>query len=621
MTLTPDQMRARAEQALRTGKITSAEYDLFIASLSKPATRPAARPAPTSAPEPATARRSTVLAACALIIIAFGAALLLSHGWLGGQFGGIGGISGMAIFDQQDELPATLMLDHSENVTLNITNTTTLAITGTLTNGSAQVYLRSADGRRLVYAADTLAGYRVIADKTSYALNETVRISVEPAGTDYTLYLVTPTAREPIDANYTTSVPGDFAIDALINASGTIAKASTSFAVREDADPANDVMRDSATSISFAKSCAETCVMDPTGDAALVLEIELSGGAQLAITNITASRQQENHAPALARNIPDVLIRPGATVAINLSGYFSDADGDQLSYNYMSAPETTMSIEGSILSITGISPGSNQSMVYASDGATLVVSNLFTVTVENAQGAAPNSTAGDNLSQNMTSAQNATAGPQNATAGTALNATLNQTAQNGTIQNRTAQDDTVQNATAAGDLTQNATGGVPQENATDANATAPQSDGVLDCSSDDPNKRPAACLYQNTNEYFPDDEIFLQDLDRQNVARFTQIGNLLLKGRVVEHSTAVAGPRDFRIGYVDRDGNSIATIWIDSATGDLHLRGALIEENANLMPPPGSYSLMNKRDIFLAYADQQQGDLVVRGNVIPYKLK
>jgi hypothetical protein len=125
------------------------------------------------------------------------------------------------------------------------------------------------------------------------------------------------------------------------------------------------------------------------------------------------------------------------------------------------------------------------------------------------------------------------------------------------------------------------------------------------------------CLYQNTSKYFTDQDIILRNLDRQPVAQFTPIGNLLIGGTIIENSTAQPGSRDFRIGYVTRDGVSQTTIWIDNNNGDLHLRGTLNEANTNLNPPRGSYSVSNSRGVYLAYADQDQGDLYIRGNVIP----
>ena len=54
-------------------------------------------------------------------------------------------------------------------------------------------------------------------------------------------------------------------------------------------------------------------------------------------------------------------------------------------------------------------------------------------------------------------------------------------------------------------------------------------------------------------------------------------------------------------------------------SGDLHLRGALYEAEISLDPPAGSYSIISKRSIYLAYVTIENGDLHLRGNVIPYR--
>jgi hypothetical protein len=142
------------------------------------------------------------------------------------------------------------------------------------------------------------------------------------------------------------------------------------------------------------------------------------------------------------------------------------------------------------------------------------------------------------------------------------------------------------------------------------------SPGALDCSDANPNLRPTECLLQNATAYFPDQEIFWENLDRSRVAKFTVIGNLLLTGEVIEHSNSTPGARDFSIGYTDHDDNTMKTIWIDS-DGNLHLRGTLVEENINMQPPQGSYSVLTRRSIYIAYADATTGTLHLRGNVIP----
>ena len=482
--------------------------------------------------------------------------------------------------------PTAFVLTQSTAIPLNVTNTTELRISGSLTGGQVDVYLSFGGTRLLVYHDDASAPqYQVMTEKESYALGESISVTVLPSEAPATLWLTNGAGEKiPVTDGFVTSTAGAYTLDALINDSGTITKETTTLIVRDDADPANDVLRQSTTpTVTFTDACAETCEMTSTGDAPLVLDVQLSVGATLSINDITVTVPRKNLPPVQIAEAPNITVAAGESATIDLSRYFTDPENDTLTFDYMNAPGASMSVSGSLLTVTGITPSSSQSIIYASDLYSIAQSNLFTITVTPSTS---NTTPAGNVTPNATA--------ENATNLTTMNAT-NLTAPT----NRTVPPVPV----GAG------------ENQT-ANMTAST---TLDCSSPNPNERPVACLYQNVTEYFPDEEILLQNLDRVTVGRFTPIGNLIITGGVKEHSAASPGQRDYRIGYVDRDGNSIATIWIDSATGDLHLRGALHEENTNLQPPAGSYSLINRRSIFLAYGDQYAGDLYVRGNVIQYR--
>jgi hypothetical protein len=198
------------------------------------------------------------------------------------------------------------------------------------------------------------------------------------------------------------------------------------------------------------------------------------------------------------------------------------------------------------------------------------------------------------------------------------NATSNVT-ENATAPNRT-------NATPV--ITPPANGTTLPESVT--NATAAQSNltsnlslsganvTALDCSNPDLNLRPLECLQQNASRYFNDTDKYWENLDRMQVAKFNAVGNMLIAGDIIEHSGGAPAPGDFALGYNDADGNFVATIWVDGQ-GNLHLKGALHEEQFQLNPQPGSYSLITRRSIYIMYADTATGDLYLRGNLVPYR--
>ncbi len=576
---------AKLDRALADGRITREEYRFYIAKayggrLEHEALRQLATEEEGIRREIERAKRTgrtkvPVMALTLLLVIVAGMATIL----LSGQ-----GQSPAAFVVVPVTQPAAFQFTAGSTAELNITNISSLRISGTLVNGSADVSIDTAEGRFLVWHGTAAPPAESVAtDKESYALGETVDVMVMPADASFTLWLTDETgAKALVDDGFVPAAPGAYVLDALLNDSGNITKATTTFLVRNDTNTSKDIPREAALpSVTFRDACVDTCDLR-LGAGTITLEANVTPGGSLNVTSVMTGQNRSNAPPVQAATVPDITVAQGGNVTLDLGAYFADPDNDTLTYDYMDVPGVTMRVTGSTLTLTGVSAGTGESVIYASDLSSIAQSNLFTVTVLPAGNAT-----------NATNETNAT-GTNNGTA--------NSTGSNATT-----------NVTLPPDLTGNTTG--VTANAT-ANLTA---NATADCSATDPNDLSIDCLYQNATDYFPAQEILLENLDREPVARFTAIGNLLIGGRIYERSAGSPGPRDFRIGYVDRDGNSVATIWIDSATGDLHLRGALHEENANLKPTPGSYSLINRRSVFLAYAKQTTGDLYLRGNVIPYR--
>jgi hypothetical protein len=497
--------------------------------------------------------------------------------------------SGFAILDLVPNTPSQVnaVYNQSSSVELNVTDITGLKVSGTLAGGAADVVLVAGSQRYLVYHGDaSTPAYSVSTEKESYALNEGVAVTVLPDSAEYTLWLTDSTGtKTSVASGFVTSAAGAYILDALINDSGTITKATTTFIIRDDTDPSKDVPRaPAAGSVSFKDACAESCLIPATGSTQLSLDIQLSPGATLSLASLDAEQPLTNRPPALVAPVPDVNVAQGDSATLNLGLYFADPENDPLTFDFMNAPGAQIGISSGLLTVTGLTPGSSQSVVYASDGSSLVQSNLFTITV--------------------------TPSTSTTTPATTENVTLNATPPNMT-------DISDGNITSV-NITNGTTPLIPPTTPQNGTNLTSLANVPLDCSSPDPNLRPVDCLNANAARLF-EESIYWESIDRAQVARITPIGNLLIRGKVYEQSTGSAGRRDFRVSYTDADFRNVPTIWVDSPTGDLHLRGSLHEENANLVPPPGSYAVINRRGIYLAYADPVTGDLYVRGNVIPYR--
>jgi subtilisin family serine protease len=96
-----------------------------------------------------------------------------------------------------------------------------------------------------------------------------------------------------------------------------------------------------------------------------------------------------NNTAPVATTIPDVIIDKGSSRSLDLSNYFSDADGDVLTYTASldSVGSASLDVNGSDLTINGIKPGISLVTVVANDGAGGKVDKSFILFVLDSKGA------------------------------------------------------------------------------------------------------------------------------------------------------------------------------------------------------------------------------------------
>lgn len=92
-----------------------------------------------------------------------------------------------------------------------------------------------------------------------------------------------------------------------------------------------------------------------------------------------------NRAPALSGAIPAQTVHVGETATVNVSSYFTDPDGDALSYTAASsdAGVATVTLAGSTLTVTAVAQGAATVTVTARDPGGLSAQQNFTATVPN----------------------------------------------------------------------------------------------------------------------------------------------------------------------------------------------------------------------------------------------
>ena len=90
-----------------------------------------------------------------------------------------------------------------------------------------------------------------------------------------------------------------------------------------------------------------------------------------------------NRAPESAETIPDQNVGVGAEAMVDVSGAFTDPDDDALTYTAESDATgvATVDVSGSVVTVTGVAPGSATVTVTATDPGDLSVTQSFIVTV------------------------------------------------------------------------------------------------------------------------------------------------------------------------------------------------------------------------------------------------
>ena len=156
--------------------------------------------------------------------------------------------------------------------------------------------------------------------------------------------------------------------------------------------------------LTYAASSSNTGVARVSVSGATVtITAVAAGSATVTITardpgGLTATQRasvtvtQQNRAPRAVGSIPAVTLAPGGTSTINASNYFTDPDGDALTYTARSSNTgvATVSVSGATVTITAVSAGSATITITARDPGGLTATQRASVTVESS--AAPDLT-------------------------------------------------------------------------------------------------------------------------------------------------------------------------------------------------------------------------------------
>ncbi|MEK6943012.1 MAG: hypothetical protein AABX00_03045 [Nanoarchaeota archaeon] len=136
--------------------------------------------------------------------------------------------------------------------------------------------------------------------------------------------------------------------------------------------------------ISFEGRCEETCSIYGLNKSPYKLIFEVDG-AILKIDSIKYNMLEDaaNALPELVKNFSGINISSSSHARLNMSEYFMDSDGDELTYDYYRNSGVQVSFAGSIAAISPVSDfeGTMPMFITANDSENIVQSNIFTVFV------------------------------------------------------------------------------------------------------------------------------------------------------------------------------------------------------------------------------------------------
>ncbi|HIH92025.1 TPA: hypothetical protein HA281_04425, partial [Candidatus Woesearchaeota archaeon] len=137
--------------------------------------------------------------------------------------------------------------------------------------------------------------------------------------------------------------------------------------------------------MEFSSACIDTCSLTGFNRTSYKLIFELEGEVVLRLNNLIYKVRQDvaNAPPVAVSNFSNMTILKNRNATINLSSYFSDPDGDALSYSAFDADNLSVVFDGDVATIVpdkGFA-GTRFTYIRASDGSNSVSSNIFRIAV------------------------------------------------------------------------------------------------------------------------------------------------------------------------------------------------------------------------------------------------
>ena len=312
----------------------------------------------------------------------------------------------------------------SQSISVTVTTNTAPTASGTISTKTVRVpnsvdvtvdtYFTDSDGDPLTYTASNSHPTRVGISVSGATVTITAKRADHATSSDTTMTITATDGDLNVDQTFTLTVQARSA-NKPVTATGSIpaqtvdvgGSASSIDVSSYFSEADGDVMRYTASSAATSKATVgvsgSTVTITPVAGGTATITVTADDGQGSSATQTIAVTV--NRAPTSAGSIPAQTITAGTNArGFDVSSYFSDPDGDTLTYQATSlkTSKVTASASGSTVNLTGVAAGTASVAVTVSDGR-LNFSQTFTVTVgTNRAPTAVGSIAGGNLGAGTT---------------------------------------------------------------------------------------------------------------------------------------------------------------------------------------------------------------------------
>ena len=248
-------------------------------------------------------------------------------------------------------------------------------------------YFTDADGDALSYAASS-SNPSVAVVSTSGA---TVMITAVAKGSVTVMVTATDpgglTATQTLEAtvpNRAPEVRGSLP-DQTVQAGQTATLDVSPYFTDADGDALSYAASSSNPSVAVVSTSGATVMITAVAKGSVTVMVTATDPGGLTATQTLEATVVPNRAPEARGSLPDQTVQAGQTATLDVSPYFTDADGDALSYAASSSNPSVavVSTSGATVMITAVAKGSVTVMVTATDPGGLTATQTLEATVPN----------------------------------------------------------------------------------------------------------------------------------------------------------------------------------------------------------------------------------------------